>query len=162
MAGSRRERPGDRPVDGPVTGLGVVGSVVGVLPGGAGRGAVEHAAPIGERDDGAALHLPCRKGSQRLDADLSGDGHLQPDVASHDLQRLANLAADVVADGGGGGDVVEVAATRLWPTPKVVVDTPCARSSAACRASSSRSVTLPGSAPVPVSQSSSRSSEPRR
>ena len=55
---------------------------------------------------------PPRAGKAPSDSSrtLSGRVSLERDVAGHDLQRLADLAGDVVADLGGRLDVVEVAA----------------------------------------------------
>ena len=54
-----------------------------------------------------------RERAERLDLDALGRADLEADVAGDDLERLADLARDVVADAGRVGDVVEVAAAGV-------------------------------------------------
>jgi hypothetical protein len=51
--------------------------------------------------------------ADRLDRDALSRQDLELGVAGDNLDRLANLARDVVADLRGVGDLVEVAATRV-------------------------------------------------
>ena len=65
--------------------------------------------------------------TDRLDPDVVAGGELEVDVAGHDLERLAHLGRDRVADLRRVGDVVEVAAAGVGelleePLVEVVAD----------------------------------------
>jgi hypothetical protein len=65
---------------------------------------------VDERAIAAAAHPV---GADRLDPDVVAGRDLQRDVAGDDLERLADLRGDRVADLGRIGDVVEVAAAGV-------------------------------------------------
>ena len=68
---------------------------------------------VAERDRRAIAVRGRPVRADRLDPDVLSGGHLDGDVAGHDLERLADLGRDRIGDLRGVGDVVEMATAGI-------------------------------------------------